>query len=172
MTFHRYLLTQTLGVAAFNAIANVCYTWLLWGGRTPLEIDTPYLSLDRIGGDLAMTPIWIGLLSALLGTAFIRRAFAGGTMLHDAGVRSDPVSRWLPRSIPLRSIIVASLCAIVFALPLSLILPATGDGMLTPADAISLKALVTILFSLIIVPLVVYATIYDAERADEHALAR
>ncbi|EHK77948.1 hypothetical protein SM0020_10850 [Sinorhizobium meliloti CCNWSX0020] len=27
------------------------------------------LSLDRIGADLAMTPIWIGLLSVLLGEA-------------------------------------------------------------------------------------------------------
>lgn len=116
MTFHRYLLAQTLGVATFNAIANVCYTWFLWGGRTPLPVDTPHLSLDRIGGDVAMTPIWIGLLSALLGTAFIRRAFADGTMLR----RSDPLSRWLPRSIPLRSLVVAALCAVTFALPLSL----------------------------------------------------
>lgn len=44
--------------------------------------------------------------------------------------------------------------------------------MLKPADAIATKALVTIVFSLIIVPLVVYTTIHDAERADEHAFAR
>lgn len=165
MTFHRYLIAQTFGVAAFNAIANVCYTWFLWGGRTPLPVATPYLSLDRIGGDLAMTLIWIGLLSVLLGTTFIRRAFADGTMLSEARMRSNLVSRWLPRSIPLRSMVAAMLCAFVFALPLSLILPSIGDGMLTPADAISLKALMTIVFSLIIVPLVVYATIHDAERA-------
>ncbi|OSP53486.1 hypothetical protein BV911_17790 [Pseudoruegeria sp. SK021] len=81
-------------------------------------------------------------------------------------MRCNLVSRWLPRSITLRSIIVALLCALVFALPLSLVLPSIGDGMLTPADAILLKALITIVFSLIIVPLVVYATIHDAERAD------
>ncbi|PII37685.1 hypothetical protein T190_31465 [Sinorhizobium meliloti CCBAU 01290] len=36
------------------------------------------LSLDRIGADLAMTPIWIGLLSVLLGTPLSGRHWPTG----------------------------------------------------------------------------------------------
>ena len=159
MTFRSYLLAQALGT-----VANVGYTWFPWRGRTPLPPGTSYLPLDRIGADLAMTPIWIGLLSVLIGTVFIRRASADGTMLRDAGVQSHPALRWLPSSILLRSMVVAALSALAFALPLSLILPLAGDGLLTPAGAIGTKAILTLVFSLTIVPLVVFATIADVER--------
>ncbi|AWI85772.1 hypothetical protein CEW88_19005 [Alloyangia pacifica] len=66
------------------------------------------------------------LAQTLCGAALIRRAFAAEPMLLDAGVRSDPVPRWLPRSIPLRSIVVAVLCTVAFTLPLSLVLPMSG----------------------------------------------
>lgn len=164
MTFRSYLLAQSFGVAAFNIVANAGYTWFLWGGRTPLPPGTPHLPLDRIGSDLAMTPIWIGLLSVLLGTAFIRRAFETGTMLQDADLRPLPALGWLPRSILLRAGVMAALCALAFALPLSMILPLIGDGILTPADAIGTKAILTFVFSVMVVPLVVYATIGDAEQ--------
>ncbi|MDE4605073.1 hypothetical protein [Sinorhizobium meliloti] len=51
------------------------------------------LSFDRIGADFAMTPIWIGLLSVLLGTPFIRKAPADGRMIGRPGfgrIRSQP----------------------------------------------------------------------------------
>ena len=150
MTFRSYLLAQALGT-----VANVGYTWFPWRGRTPLPPGTSYLPLDRIGADLAMTPIWIGLLSVLIGTVFIRRASADGTMLRDAGVQSHPALRWLPSSILLRAGVVAALCALAFALPLSLslslILPMAGDGLLTPGGAIGTKAILTLVFSLTIV---------------------
>lgn len=155
MTFRNYLIAQAFGVAAFNATANAGYTWFLWGGQT-------HLSPAAVATDLATTPIWIGLLSVLLGTIFIRRAFADGTMLREAGVRSHPILQWLPRSILIRAILVASLCALAFALPLSLILPYIADDVLTPSVAISAKVILTLLFSLLIVPLVIYVTTADA----------
>ncbi|ASP73728.1 hypothetical protein GOC57_03270 [Sinorhizobium meliloti] len=51
------------------------------------------LTFDRIGADFAMTPIWIGLLSVLLGTPFSRKALADGRMIGRAGfgrIRSQP----------------------------------------------------------------------------------
>lgn len=157
MTFRSYLIANAIGVALLNTTINGGYTWFLWGKEGSLE-------LQNIGADIAMTPIWIGLLSVLLGTVFIRKAFADGTMLRDAGIKPPSIFRRLPRSILKRSVVVAAFCAVVFALPLSFLLPLTGDGMLTPTDAIGTKVIVTIAFSLLIVPLIVYATTADSEK--------
>ncbi len=155
MTFRNYLLAQALGITAFNVAINSAYTSFLWHNE-------PLLMLGDIRADLVMTPIWIGLLSVLLGTFFIRKAFADGTMLRDAGIRPHPILRQLPRGILTRSVVVAVLCALTFAAPLSFLLPLIGDGILTPASAVGTKAIVTAIFSLLIVPLIVYATTADA----------
>ncbi|MFQ6550219.1 hypothetical protein AADZ90_019910 [Aestuariibius sp. 2305UL40-4] len=155
MTFRTFLLAQAFGITAFNIAINSAYTSFLWRNE-------PQLMLGDIRADLVMTPIWIGLLSVLLGTFFIRKAFADGTMLRDAGRRPHPILRQLPRRILTRSVVAAALCAIAFALPLSLLLPLIGDGILTPAGAVGTKAIVTAIFSLLIVPLIVYATTADA----------
>ncbi|MEJ6396141.1 hypothetical protein V8J82_22995 [Gymnodinialimonas sp. 2305UL16-5] len=154
MTFRTFLLAQAFGIAAFNVAINSAYTSYLWGAEQQL-------ALGEVSADLAMTPIWIGLLSVLLGTFFIRKAFADGTMLRDAGITSHPVFSRLPRNVLPRSVVVAVLCAIAFALPLFLALPLIGDGVLTPVNAIGTKAIITLLFSLLIVPLIVYATTAD-----------
>lgn len=157
MTFRDYLILQAFGAAAFNAAMNAGCTWFLWGGE-------PQLPLGTIAADLAMTPIWIGLLSVLLGTAFTRRAFANGTMLRDSAITPPAFLQWLPRTILSRSLVVAALCAVSFALPLSLLLPLMGDGMLTPAGAIGTKVILTVGFSVLIVPLVIFATTTDIGR--------
>ncbi|MCA0278677.1 MAG: hypothetical protein LCH86_22005 [Proteobacteria bacterium] len=154
MTWKTYLIAQALGVAAFNALCNAAYTAYLWRAE-------PVLPLDLIGADLAMTPIWIGLLSVLLGTPFIRKALADGRMMRDAGLRAPPLATLLPRNLVVRAIAAASLCAAMFALPLALVLPWLGDGLLTQVTAIGSKVIITIVSSLIIVPLVAYATIAD-----------
>ena len=154
MTWKTYLIAQTLGVAAFNALCNATYTAYLWRAA-------PVLPLELIGGDLAMTPIWIGLLSVLLGTHFIRKALADGQMMNEAGLHAHSLAKRLPRHLFGRAIAVATLCTALFALPLTIILPVLGDGVLTLTHAIGSKVIITVVFSLIIVPLVAYATIAD-----------
>ena len=153
MKWKTYLISQAFGVATFNAVCNAGYTAYLW--------QTPVLPLDQIGVDLAMTPIWIGLLSVLLGTPFVRKALADGRMMREAKLRPPRLAMILPRNLVLRAITAAALCAVLFSLPLALLLPLLGDGLLTQADAISGKVIITIAFSLILVPLVAYATIAD-----------
>lgn len=159
MTWNNYLIKQALGIAAFNATCNAAYTWYLWRSESVLNYDV-------IGTDLTLTPIWIGLLSVLLGTPFIRKALSDGRMMREAGIRAPRFTRMVPRLLLLRGIGAAALCAILFALPLALTLPLMGDGSFTPADAIGAKVIITIAFSLIIVPLVVLATTSDAARPD------
>lgn len=169
MTFRRYLLAQAFGIAAFNAVMNAGYTWFLWGSETHFPSGTAHLVFEKIGLGLAMTPIWIGLLWVLLGTAFIRKAFADGTILCEAAIEVPSVARWLPHGILVRSLVVAGICAAIFALPLWFFLPMAKDGLLTPGDAIGTKVVVTVLFSLIIVPLILYATAGDVwETATKH----
>jgi len=165
MTWKTYVIAQTLGVTAFNTLCNAAYTGYLWRAD-------PVLTLDLIGADLAMTPIWIGSLSALLGTPFIRKALADGRMMREAGLRPRPSVVSLPRDLILRAIVVAALCAAIFALPLALLLPRLGDGLLTPGGAVGSKVIITVAFSLIIVPLIAHATIADMPAANAARVPR
>ncbi|MBT9292504.1 hypothetical protein [Prosthecodimorpha staleyi] len=158
MNWKTYLIAQAFGVAAFNTLCNAAYTAWIWR-------DEPVLSLDRIGSDLAMTPVWIGLLSVLLGTPFIRKALADGRMIGEARQRPHPLAILLPRNLLIRAVGIAALCGMLLALPLALILPQLGDGLLTQVEAIGSKAIITVAFSLVIVPLVAYATIADVPAA-------
>lgn len=154
MSWRTYILSQALGTAGFNALCNAALAAFLWHGESTL-------SYDAIGVDLATTPIWIGLLTVLLGTPFIRKALADGRMLREAGIRPHAALYHLPRNVLLRDAVAAGLCGLFFALPLSLVLPLLGDGILTGAEAIGSKVIITLAFSLLIVPLVVYATTKD-----------
>lgn len=154
MTWKMYLITQTLGVATFNALCNAIYVTYLW---SPFRV----LSIELIVADLAMTPIWIGLLSVLLGTPFIKKALADGKIMNSARLDAHPLAKRLPRHLLSRAFVTAALCAVIFALPLTLILPWLGDGVLTQSHAIGSKVIITVVFSLIIVPLVTYSAISD-----------
>lgn len=55
----------------------------------------------------------------------------------------------------------------ILALPLALTLPMLGDGLLTPVNAIGSQSVITIAFSLVIVPLVAHATISDIPAAPD-----
>lgn len=165
MNWKTFLIAQAPGVAAFNTLCNAAYAAWLWRGE-------PVLSLDRIGADLAMTPIWIGLLSVLLGTPSIRKALADGRMIREAKLHAHPLATLLPRNLLVRAVTIAALCAAILALPLSLALPVLGDGLLTPSTAIGSKAIITAAFSLIIVPLVAYATIADMPAAKDARASR
>lgn len=154
MNWTTFLMAQAFGVAAFNTLCNAAYTAWLWRAEQ-------VLSLDRIGADLAMTPIWIGLLSVLLGTPFVRKALADGRMIREAKLRPHPLATRLPRNLVVRAVAVAALCGAILALPLAFVLPLLGDGWLTPGAAIGSKAVITLAFSLVVVPLVAHATLAD-----------
>lgn len=149
-----------LGVAAFNTLSDSAYTAFLRRG-------TSVLPLDRIGADLAMTPIWIGLLSVLLGRQFIRKALAGGLMIREARLRPYPLATMPSCNLLIRAIAIAAMSGMLPALALSLVLPMLGDGLLTLGTAIGSKAIITIAFSLLIVPLVAYATVSDIPGAKQ-----
>lgn len=155
MTWKTYLITQALGVAAFNGVCNAAYTWFLWRDET-------VLAYEAIATDLALTPAWIGLLSVLLGTPFISKALADGRMIREAGITAHRFAHLVPRGLIPRSLAAAVLCGIAFAPPLALFLPLTGEGGFTPAGAVATKAAITVAFSLVIVPLVVIAAVADA----------
>lgn len=155
MTWKTYLVTQALGVAAFNAICNAGYTWLLWRGEN-------VLAYESIGTDLALTPAWIALLSVLLGTPFIRKTLADGRMIREAGVTAHRFAHLVPHGLVQRAVTAAVLCVVVFAIPLALILPLLGDGPFTLAGAVGTKVAITVAFSLVIVPLVVIVAAADA----------
>lgn len=158
--FRHYLIGQAIGFSAFNAICNATYTWLLWRAN-----DTITLNGDgAVGADLAMTPIWIALLSTLLGTAFIRSKIADGRMIRDSDVRAPCFARYLPRNIVFRAIALGGSAGLLFSLPLMYLLPLGGDGVLSLGDAIGTKLVLTVAFSLFIVPLVIFITLADVER--------
>lgn len=153
LSFDRFLISQTLGVAMLNAVLNAAYTTWLWRGPQQLFLYGP----EGIGTDLVLTPVFIGLLSTLLGTAAIRRKIASGAVARPRSVPGASLLSLLPRSIFGRSAIFAIVCAMAFTMPMYLAMSQMDIGMLTLAEAVGAKVAITLVFSFLIVPIAVLA---------------
>lgn len=158
--FRFYVAREAMLITAFNATINAGYTWWLWR-----HLDVVPLRGDGgVALDLALTPVVIAVLSTLLGTAALRRKIADGRIAVEPGTRAHPRLGHLPRGLMPRAAIVAILAGLLLALPLWAVLPALGDGALTPLDASGTKVLLTVALSLLIVPTLTWAVLADAQR--------
>lgn len=164
--FNRFVVTQAVVIAVFNACANASYTWWLWSSREVL----PLSGADNIGVDLGMTPVFIAVLSTLLGTMAIRQK------LRDGRVAAPPIAlpaafHAAPHGLVQRTIVFGLVAAAVLGLPLWTTLQASGIDALPLAGAVLSKVAITVTMSLLIVPLVVLAALADVQRGKRATVA-
>lgn len=159
-TYTRFVIKEAALIAAFNAGVNALYTWWLWRLLDPLTL----FAENGVGLDLATTPVFIGFVSTLLGTASLRRRLADGRVA--AGTRAPPALRLLPRSIAARSAVMAVGCGLALGSPLWTVLQLDANAALTLAEAIGTKVAITIALSLVIVPVVIATALADVQRED------
>lgn len=149
----RYLRTQAMTVAAFNGVMNFGYTAFLWRDRELV----PFVGPDGAAMDLTMTAAVIGFLSTLFGTAAAR------AKLHQLpAVVGTP--RWLtrlPRPIVLRSLALALIAGVVLGTPVALSMRVLDGIALPPLAMSTVKLVLTVAISLVVVPWVVRAAAAD-----------
>lgn len=164
--FNAFVATQAFAIAAFNATVNASYTWWLWSPLDRLSLHGP----GNIATDLATTPIVIAVLSALLGTAFIRQKLRDGRVAIPKSAL--PTAFHLaPHGLVQRTVVFGFLAAIALGLPLWLGLQATGLETLTLTGAVLAKVAITIVLTLLIVPLTILAALADVQRTPLEAAA-
>lgn len=157
----RYVRKQTITAIALNCVMNATYTWYLWRG---LDVAT-FFGPERIALDLAMTPLVIGFLSVLFGTA---KARAG--LEH-----SDRAWRiWdrAPVNVLLRGLVFATAAGVLFGVPIwAMLLPLDSVG-LHPFAMSGIKVAITVLVTAFVVPSVIYAAVRDAMREPDGRSAK
>ncbi|WP_447761985.1 hypothetical protein [Sphingopyxis panaciterrae] len=161
LAFDRFLVRETIAIAAFNAGMNAAYTSWLWSRLPTLSLGGP----AGIATDLAATPMFIGFLSALLGTAAIRKKLATGAVMLPRAVPGDGALARLPRGIFARASVLALLAMVAFSVPLFAAMTAAEGQPITLGEGVVVKVVLTILFSIVLVPLTVLAAGVDAARA-------
>lgn len=154
--FDRFVVTQALGIAAFNAAINASYTFLLWRSKSILTLFTQ----NAIAFDLSSTSGWIAVLSTLLGTASIRAKLRDGRVAAP-NLAVPGFLRLMPENILMRAVAAGFLSAVMLGLPVRLLLQAGGADVLALSDAVLLKVAITVPMSLVIVPLIIVAAVGD-----------
>ncbi|MEO9080229.1 MAG: hypothetical protein ABI268_13085 [Rhodanobacter sp.] len=160
ISFTRFLVVETVAITALNAGSNAAYTFWLWRGWPQIAFSGAH----GIATDLALTPIFIGFLSILLGTASIRRRLGVGKV--SAPVTTGGITMAfsaLTRNIVLRSVIMAVVCALLLAIPIAMVLAAAGDTALSLQQAVWAKVALTIGLSLLIVPIAALTAASDSK---------
>lgn len=165
-SFKTYVIREAVLITAFNASINAAYTWWLWSSLDPV----PLMGQGGIALDLAITPVVIAVLSTLIGTGLARRKLAQGQVRAAPGTHAHPLLHRLPRGVVARTVLAAGLTGLLLALPLGLLLPLGGDGLLTPFEASGTKVLITVALSLLLVPLVPMAALADVHRSKAGAV--
>jgi hypothetical protein len=132
----------------------------LWRSLNPITL----FGENGIEGDLAMTPLFIGLLSTLFGTYGLRRKFEDGRAAVASAIRMPGMMRLLPMNVPVRAAMIGLLCEAVLGLPVSLLLRSAQFGVMSLAEACSAKATITVLLSFVIVPITILCALGDVQR--------
>ncbi len=166
ISFNRFVVTQAVVIAAFNAGINASYTWWLWNPRDAL----PLSGAGNIGIDLAITPVVIAMLSALLGTVFIRQKLRDGRVAAPA-VALPAAFYAAPYGLVQRTVVFGLVAAVMLSMPLWMMLQASGIDTLPLADAVLTKVAITMMMSLLIVPLIILAALADVQRGHRTAIA-
>lgn len=166
ISFNRFVVTQAIAIAAFNAGANASYTWWLWRSRDVLPLN----GAGNISVDLATTPAVIAVLSALLGTVFIRQKLRDGRVVAPAIALPAAFSA-APYGLLQRAVVFGLAAAVTLGMPLWIMLQTSGIDTLPLADAVLAKVAITFVLSLLIVPLVILAALADVQRGHRAALA-
>lgn len=117
ISLRKYVAIDAIGIATLNAVINGGYTW--WLRRSP-----DLLSLygeNGIALDLAATPVWIAVLTTLLGTAAVRRKVWEGR-IEGPRFTMPAILHRLPFAAVPRAAIFGAAAAVSLALPLWLAL--------------------------------------------------
>lgn len=157
-TFQRFVITQSLGIATFNAGINALYTWGLWRSKSILTL----FGENAIAFDLSSTSGWIAFLSTLLGTGAIRSKLRDGRVAAPR-MRSTVPFDMLPRNIAARACILGLAGAIFLGAPVWLVLRASGIGDVSLSAAVLAKIAITLPMSFLIVPLIILAGLSDVQ---------
>jgi hypothetical protein len=157
--FHRFVAGQALGIAALNCAMNAGYTWALWRPDDAL----PLFGEGGVAFDLASTPVWIAVLSTLLGSAAVRRQLRSGQVTPPAA-SAPSILAGLPTSIALRAVALGAVAAISLMLPIWLLFQASGLETLSLQAAVLTKVALTAPLTVLIVPLVILAALADVQR--------
>lgn len=163
MSFDRFWLRETIAVAALNAGMNAAMASWQWATGAPL-------SLEGIAFDLSATPVFIAFLSTLLGTIGARRKLASGAVARPARLPGRSILAALPQGVIARSLLLAMVAALACAIPLHLMIGATDVDLVTLGQGVGAKVVITLVFSLLIVPIGLLAAAHDVLRPARRAM--
>lgn len=163
--FRTFVFTEALGVAALNAGLNAALGWWSWRSLGPLTL----FGENGIGADLATTPPFIGLLSTLLGTHLVRRKLGDGRVAVPSGAHAPAALRSIPKNILTRAATIGVVCEVMLGVPLWLLLRSAEFGVLSLAEACAAKAAITVLLSVVIVPLMILCALADVQHRSSRA---
>lgn len=160
VSFKTYVIREAILIAVLNASINGAYTWYLWRSLDLLTL----FGENGVGLDLALTPVFIGVLSTLLGTHLIRQKIGDGRVVVGRHTRAHPVLHLLPQGILARSLLMGLACGLLLGVPLWLGLQASSLGSMSHLAAYGAKVTITVALSLVIVPMVVFCALADIQR--------
>ncbi len=167
VSFRRYLALDILALMVMNSTFNASYAWWMWH-------PSDFVSLtgnDSIAFDLAATPIWIAVLTTLLGTPAVQNKLWEGRF-REPTFAIPRLLGALPVKMAARAMTTGLIAAALLTLPLWLLLHQSALPTLLVEHVVITKVALTMLFTTCIVPLVVLAAIADMQGGRRTSLLR